>query len=207
MSCSLTSGIVASGPLQGSSTRGWSRRGSNDKGGVSAYGRVESDLRKLLGDTGAAAVTTLIDYYGLPADFPGLTTLPQGTPQQRVGHVQAVWEQRMDNRRFHAHLALHEFEALLFSDPAEIARTLIRPDLAASLQAIRDGHATPEDIDEGPETAPSKRLLQLAPRYRKTHHGPLIASRIGLESIRNQCPHFARWLTWLERLAGAPESP
>ena len=46
------------------------KRGPNFKGGITSFGQVERDLRRLLGDTSAALVTTMFDLYGLPDDFP-----------------------------------------------------------------------------------------------------------------------------------------
>ena len=45
------------------------------KGGVTTYRQMSRDARRLLADTNAH-VTTLIDYYGLPADFPELEHFP-----------------------------------------------------------------------------------------------------------------------------------
>ena len=52
------------------------KSGGAFRGGVTSTAQVLGDLRRLLGDTGAAAVTTIIDYYGLPDDFPGMATRP-----------------------------------------------------------------------------------------------------------------------------------
>lgn len=43
--------------------------GPNFKGGVTRFARFENDLRELL-RSGGAVVTTILDYYRLPADFP-----------------------------------------------------------------------------------------------------------------------------------------
>lgn len=61
--------------------------------------------------------------------------------------------------------------------------------------------ATPEEINEGADTHPAARILKHAPGYRKPLHGPLIANRIGLATIRSRCPHFDQWLTNLAELA------
>jgi hypothetical protein len=45
------------------------------------------------------------------------------------------------------------------------------------------------------DTAPSKRLLRLYPRYRKTSDGPLAIAEIGIDAIRKDCPHADAWLT------------
>jgi hypothetical protein len=65
-------------------------------------------------------------------------------------------------------------------------------------EAIRASVATPEEINERPGCAPSKRIADLCPAYRKALHGPTTAKRIGLEQIRIECPNFNDWLKRLE---------
>lgn len=60
--------------------------------------------------------------------------------------------------------------------------------------------SSPEEIDNDPKTAPSKRLRDIYPEYRKRVDGPTIASKIGLQLIRQECRHFNEWLTKLESL-------
>jgi hypothetical protein len=64
------------------------KSGPNFKGGVTSFVKFETDLRLLFLGAGNALVTTLLDYYGLPNDFPGMVTRPNGTPLQRVKHVE-----------------------------------------------------------------------------------------------------------------------
>jgi hypothetical protein len=73
--------------------------------------------------------------------------------------------------------------------------------LATSLQAIRDQFSSPEEINDSPQTAPSKRVQTLIPRYQKPFHGILAVLEIGLDKIRTACPHFQGWLTRLEKLS------
>jgi hypothetical protein len=63
-----------------------------------------------------------------------------------------------------------------------------------------NGVGSPEEINDGPETHPSKRLAGLFPTYRKPLDGPQIAGRIGLPAIRAACKHFDAWLAKLEAL-------
>jgi hypothetical protein len=74
----------------------------------------------------------------------------------------------------------------------------------AALNAIAEGHATPELIDDGQHSAPSKRIIAEFPDYEdaKPAIGPQVAELIGLEVIRGKCPHFAAWLSRLEQLGG-----
>ncbi len=102
--------------------------------------------------------------------------------------------------RFVPFVMMHEFEAMLFSDCPTFATAIGQSDLSPSLQAIRDNFASPEEIDDSPDTAPSKRIEALHPAYQKPTMGLLAAQSIGLQAIRNECPHFAAWLHRLETL-------
>lgn len=93
---------------------------------------------------------------------------------------------------------MHEFEGMLFSDCAKFAAGIYQPELETRLQEIRDSFATPEEINDSPLTAPSKRVEQLCPTYTKPLFGILAALHIGLEAIRQQCPHFRQWIETLE---------
>ena len=60
----------------------------------------------------------------------------------------------------------------------------------------------PEEINEGQETAPSKRIIKEIPEYKgqKATIGPLVAAKIDLDVLREKCKHFNEWLTRLEKL-------
>ena len=96
---------------------------------------------------------------------------------------------------------MHEFEAVLFVQPERFADWTDTAAVVEQLQAIAAIHQTPENINDSAHTAPSKRILKAMPAYQKTFHGPLIASEIGLDAIRQACPHFGAWLSRIENLA------
>lgn len=174
--------------------------GPHFKGGITDYTKVERDIRLLLCDTSAEAVTTFIDYYALPSDFPGMATRPAGRSIRRAVHVETEWSNQIKHQKFHPYLMVHEFEAMLFCKPDELGRALYQPQIIQDLEKIRKSVSSPEEINEGPDTAPSKQILRCSPYYRKTVHGPLVVNRIGLQTIREQCPHLNGWLTWIEHL-------
>jgi hypothetical protein len=99
---------------------------------------------------------------------------------------------------------MHELEALLFSSPEAMAGAFENPGLALSFSEIVRQCGECEEIDDNPDTAPSRRIAKLFPGYRKggslLAHAPIIAKRIGLEGIRSACPHFNSWLAKLEAL-------
>lgn len=174
------------------------KSGPNFKGGITSYERVRDDAKRLLGDTSARLVTTLIDYYGLPEEFPGKSEAV-GTPHQKVVAVESAFQKDIDHPKFSAYLSLHEFEALLFASPSDIARALNDMTKEKTLRGIRQGFPTPEDINDNPATTPSRRILAYFPRYNKVFFGSVIARRIGLVQIRQECPHFNDWVNRLER--------
>lgn len=176
--------------------------GPNFKGGVTSYAKFRADVRRLLQTSGGALVTTLLDYYGLSQDFPGMNTRPHAPPLARVNHVEESIRTELGSpSNFIPFLALHEFEAWLFVSADELPRALTQPDGREAFAAICASVETPEDIDEGATTAPSKRIKAIFPTYRKTVHGPLTVQRIGLDRIRAECRHFDAWLRALEQSA------
>lgn len=171
--------------------------GANFKGGVTRYIKIKNDLSKLLNDS-SVLVTTLIDYYGLPTDTPGMGDRPMGSAVERVTHVEnAIHTDMGSPKNLIPFLALHEFEALLFTDPQITAATLLERDKADALTQIASG-LQPEEINEHVESAPSKRIVSVFPAFRKTLHGPTAAKRIGLSKLREKCPHFNQWLDRIE---------
>ncbi len=177
------------------------KQGPNFKGGVLSYAQAGKEIRRLLNDSNAIAVTTMYDLFHLPKDFPGQDTRPSGDGRAKALHLENAFQQGIGSLRFHPYLQVHEFEAFLFVDTARTASLFTGTnDLAEQLQAIRRKFTTPEDINDSPLTAPSKRILALYPRYEKPLYGTIIALETGLSTIRTECPHFTEWVTWLEGL-------
>jgi hypothetical protein len=170
------------------------------KGGIGSYNKIKTDVRPLLRDTSAALLTTMIDYYGLPLDFPGMATCPAGSCHERLRHPESEFAKDINHQKFLPYLALHEFVALLFASPAHIAAHFPHHLQLPQLESIKSRFGSPEEIDDGPSTAPSKRIRALYPEYQKRADGPTMAQKIGLELIRKECPHFNDWLTKLEML-------
>jgi hypothetical protein len=177
------------------------KSGNKFKGGVVEYNKVKSEVLKLLGDSNASAVTTMIDYYGLPTDFPGYEALPSGGCYERVEFLEAEFSQNIDHQKFIPFIVLHEFEALLFVDTDQIASTFPgQVTVAQNLAKIKSLFNSPEEINDGPTTHPSARILAHTRGYQKPLHGSIIAKNIGIRHIREACPHFNSWLKRLEDL-------
>ena len=170
------------------------KNGPNFKGGVNSYTAIKKDTQRLLRDSDVLAVTTMLDYYGLPTDFPNWSS--SGSCYDKVKAAEKAFAEDINHEKFIPYLQLHEFEGLLFSIPTVISDTMDRSKEAA-VGSIRSQFGSPEEINQGEATHPSKRLLNLFPNYRKPLHGSLIANRTGLDTVRSACPHFNEWLTRL----------
>ena len=106
------------------------------KGGDVRFSRVSRDIERHLKQRPDTYVTTLVDYYGVK-EWPGLDTLPAGFEPARIAeHLNgaaraSVVEQfaaQQAERRFIPFIAVHEFEAWLFSDSAILAAELGIPE-------------------------------------------------------------------------------
>jgi hypothetical protein len=70
--------------------------------------------------------------------------------------------------------------------------------LAEGFQQIRNAFETPEDINDSPATAASKRIIAAYAGYRKVIEGTQAAVAVGIAMMRTQCQHFREWLETLE---------
>ena len=145
-------------------------------------------------------VSSFVDFYG----FRGKGELSvEELEAELFQSVSGKVRQSFNQSRVVPYVQRHEFEGLLFSR-VECFRGI--PDLRVderrleSLRHIRRQFESPEDINDDVNTAPSKRLLELMPNYRKPLHGPLIGEDIGLEVIRAECPRFDDWVRRLCQL-------
>ncbi|MEZ4511143.1 MAG: DUF4276 family protein [Chloroflexota bacterium] len=174
--------------------------GRSYKGGITSYAKIKMDVRNALADKNAM-VTTMIDFYGLPDDFPGVAQKPTGTPYEQVVYLEQSFANDIGSTRFWPFLVLHEYEALLFSQPEMIANAFPGQEVGSVLQDARNRFTSPEEINQGRETHPAARIQACVRGYKKPFHGVTIAQRIGLAQIRHQCHHFEQWVAWLESLS------
>lgn len=174
------------------------------RGGLRNFAKVQRDLERWMVEDRGAAFTTMFDLYALPADFPGYADAARlQDPYARVRHLERAMVVTFGRERLIPYIQLHEFEALLFSDPEKFDWQYIEhSSQIARLVEVARRYDSPELIDDGEQTAPSRRIIAEIPEYafQKSTAGPLIARHIGLAVMRARCPHFAEWMTRLERL-------
>lgn len=180
------------------------------KGGAVTFDRLKFYARNTLKQHGDAVLSTFLDLYALDTTFPAFEEAKRKPDvYARVGCLEKALRDAIvahvgcRPERFLPHIQPYEYEGLLFSDVR--ALSAVEPDWAASLSQLSDVRAsveTPEHINDGYETKPSKRLENLLhPKYQKTSHGPRAAERITLEVIERECAHFKVWMDSLRKLA------
>lgn len=150
--------------------------------------------------------TTMIDLYAFPIDeeSPYTESIRGMTdPYHRVNALEQAMHHALSLERFIPYVQLHEFEALVLCDPQRLE--ILFPDSRAGVRRlIREiQHLQPEQINDGPATAPSKRIINHIPEYkaRKVVVGVAVTEDIGLPLLRQRCPHFNDWISRLEQLA------
>jgi hypothetical protein len=186
------------------------------RGGIRAWSTIKEDIVTHLKEDPHCLVGSMVDYYALPQTgekaWPGREEAGKLPFHKKAATIQtallaevtAEMDRNFDPRRFLPYVMMHEFEALLFSDCERFAQGIGRPELAPRFQQIRDAFETPEEINDSPISAPSKRVQGLVPGYQKPLMGTLAVLEIGLDAIRGECPHFRSWLELLERSAQPP---
>jgi hypothetical protein len=179
------------------------------QGGIPPYARAKDVIVRSLKEDGAVICTTMVDFYGMPADWPGrdqanhchgcagkADIVENTILEDIVGHLGTSF----NPRRLMPYVQMHEFEALLFSSPVKLAESLGDKKLSSTFLTIRNEFPTPEEINDNRETCPSRRIEGVFQSFKKTIDGVTAASRIGLEIMRQECPHFNEWVTKLEYL-------
>lgn len=183
------------------------KKGRVHRGGGRNFTAMQRDIQRRLKQEAGNEVffTTMIDLYALHHNFPGFETAEalRHDPYQRVESLEKAWLDETGDRRFIPFIQLHEFETYLFSDVSQLTPFFDNANARiARLRREADEVSSPELINDGAHTSPSKRIIAEFPEYEglKATAGPQAAERIGLKTIRSRCPHFAAWLHRLERL-------
>lgn len=176
------------------------------KGGGLSYERVKNHVRNTLSQKNIAAVTTFLDLYRLDTQFPRFEEAREKNELDQKLDVlcdglrfDILHKTNYQPNRFIPYIQSDEFEAVLFSDVNITSTHEVQwHNKKEYLQNIRDKYHTPEYI-KNPAYYLEKQLHH--PDYKKRRHGPVIAQKIGLYKIKNECPFFAKWLEQIRQLA------
>ncbi len=178
------------------------------KGGDVRFSRVKRDLEGHLKQRSDTYVTTFIDYYGTK-EWPGFDSVPRHASPEIIANtineatrleVARLFPEQQTEQRFIPFVAVHEFEALLFSDVTILAEQLGID--ASEISTIIQVCGSPGAINDNPQTAPSKRLDSWSANntFLKTTTGISVAEKIGIEKMRIKCPLFNDWLARFEEI-------
>ncbi len=184
------------------------------KGGDIRFERAKPDIERFLNQRKDTYVSTMFDYFRINEDWPGFKDVKNQkekgvnySADQKAEVLEKAMKKEIVNsfsnadtiHRFIPYIQMHEFEALLFTNAgilAEKTNTKVSS-IQEILQLYND---LPEEINEDPQKAPSKRLEKLIHGYRKVFYGKVISETITIDTICKKCPHFNNWLTHFESL-------
>lgn len=191
-------------------TTGWDKnRNKPAKGGLRQYSKLRNDILKWIDSDNQRPntwYTSFIDLYAFPKGdgSPYTNDIHKiADPYQKVAALEKAIGDDIDHPRFIPYVQLHEFEALLLAEPERL-KTMF-PDVLKNIDKLKAeiGDKDPEEINETPQRAPSKRIIRYVPDYdnQKAQAGPLVAQEIGLTVLRSKCRHFNDWMSKLENIA------
>lgn len=184
------------------------------QGGIVKWESLKHQIQTHLLYDKTAFVTTLIDYYGINHHhkFPGWKEAEKVV--NKNNRMKKLEDCMLNDialdlqQRFIPYIQLHEFEGLLFSDKQVFDNSFEEDeflDYEYLLETINN-NSNPEMINNGNETAPSKRLSKIIKGYYsenenlKVLYGSTLAHDIGLPKIRSKCIRFNDWITKLESI-------
>lgn len=173
------------------------------RGGDVRFARVKICVGNFLKQRTDTYVGTFFDYYGLK-EWPSLNEVKSAQGLSPADIAKRLNDSakselcsefpKLDvGNRFIPFMAVHEFEALLFSDT-----TLLASSLGIGAHAIDEmlrEYGSPEAINTHPDKIPSRQIEKWTNgHYVKAVQGVAIAGRIGIEKMRTACPNFDDWL-------------
>ncbi|MCI1682950.1 MAG: DUF4276 family protein [Bacteroides sp.] len=173
-------------------------------GGIVPWKQIKNQILLHLNEK-EVFVTLLIDFYGIK-DYHRFPKWDESKgiadKIQKMIFLEQAMKEDISNHRFIAYIQLHEFEGLLFNNIAAFKNNIPQNEITdlTTLEDTINLNPNPELINDGPTTAPSKRLERLIKGYNKVVYGAILATAIGLQNIRNKAVHFNDWITQLENI-------
>ena len=175
------------------------------QGGMHKYSYVRNDVLNTIYEHDVI-VTTMFDLYALPSSFPGFTEAQViADHQERVTFLETKMKEDLESYKgqqfnnYIPYIQLHEFEALVFSSTIGFESLFENNEMNfKGICEVIDGFTNPEDINDSPETAPSKRMQKLIPGYNKVAYGISLIEYTGIDTILKKCPHFRKWIEKLK---------
>ncbi|MDR0988577.1 MAG: DUF4276 family protein [Prevotellaceae bacterium] len=184
------------------------------RGGMLSYRQAKTDLELLMKQHAPKRYeqhfyTTMFDLYALPTDFPAYVRAHHAVDCYEVVQLlEDAFAQEMNHPRFIPYIQLHEFEALVFCGLDYLLDEY--PDMKREIehlkQVIKTSGDNTERINNTPQTAPSKRIIQAFEgkhHYDKPKLGVFVTHKVGIATLKEKCPHFKKWIAELEQLGAS----
>ena len=164
------------------------RRGGGD------WSKYETQIRSFLKARNFHRVGLLMDFYGYPSNAPGVHQTDGSSLSRRDACLRLMSDAFHGSAQFIPHLMLHEFEALVLAAlEAGAGRGHLEAGSIAELAKVVHQAGGAENVNDGPVTSPSKRIMALDREYMKTVTGNAILDEAGLPALLERCPDFAAW--------------
>lgn len=179
-------------------------RGAHRGGG--GWRGYRDKLSRLVHEPHWALVTTMIDFYGYPVDAPGRDCQAIGShrPHACVDERQRAMAADIPGAWL-PFVMLHEFETLIIAAGAEMPVVLGDTAAPARFRHMIDEAGEAELVNDSVQTAPSKRVKEVLPRYRKAQDALAVLGDCDFGAVLDACPRFAAWVGCL-RAAGASKA-
>jgi len=185
------------------------------RGGLLDYSKLRKDLQlwiKQEENNQNCWITTMVDLYAFPTTNSPYNEKIQSITDKyiKIEQLEKEFFNDLGFSRFIPYIQLHEFETFIFCNLNLLSELFINK--KREIQQLINSVSTidnPELINEGRESAPSKRLIKFISEYeeQKTTAGPLICEEIGIDHLRRKCKHFNAWITKLIELNKTDSKP
>lgn len=178
----------------------------NALGGMISYQQASQDLSLLFksnqdDEYTSHYFTTMFDFYAMPNDFPNFAASSKIQDKYAmIESIEKAFAEDIKELRFLPYIQLHEFEALVLCGLDFLKERYPQSSKKiAKLQNDINKFGNPELINHGVSTAPSKRIINAIEsdgkqKYNKPQNGKIITALVGIDKLRELCPHFSNWI-------------
>ena len=200
--------LIANGIVAVKSVLVCTNRQESACGGLVSFHKVVNDLNIMMksnedNNSERHVFTTMFDLYALPGDFPAYADAQQIIDRyERVAAIEKAFSDSICSDRFIPYIQLHEFEALVLCGLDFLKKIYIGCDKQIEqLKSELNNVGNPELVNDGPDTAPSKRIIKAIEggkkklySYDKPKSGKNVTQNVGIDRLREQCRHFNEWV-------------
>lgn len=182
------------------------KKGKMYKGGIVSFAKTDSVIKKRLPllEKEDVYVTTMFDYYALPDNFPGFEESKKKSDKYLMieyleNALYEYYKHYTNSYKFIPYFQLHEFESLVLANLDKLKDVYFDYDISDLYDCMQE-IGNPEFVNNGPDTAPSKRIINCISDYDKNTFGVQVLVESNLLNTREKCKHFDDWIKKLEAI-------